>query len=54
MKKGITTVQGVIVLKEFLTKKIGREVSYEEAFAAMEALEKAYNNGELDIPAADE
>jgi len=43
----ITEKTAVKVLKEFLSQKLGRQVSTEEALASLKALDKAYNNGEL-------
>ncbi len=45
----ITEKQAVKVLKEFLSEKLGRQVSTEEAYASLKALDKAYANGELKV-----
>lgn len=39
----------VMVLKEFLTEKLGREVSFDEALVCMNALEKGYNDGQFKV-----
>ena len=42
----ITQETAVNVLREFLTAKLKREVSQEEALAALKALEASYNSFE--------
>ena len=39
----------VMVLKEFLTEKLGRKVDFDEALVCMEALERGYNEGQFKV-----